>query len=173
MLSQYPGGYLGDRFGHRAMLVVSLLWASITTLATGLVTGLIAFVARRVLTGLGEGVFYSNDRTLVARHSPPGKVSLGMGVAITGLSLGLTAATIGTSYMIDFGVDVFGREHAWRMPFSILGAATLLFGCFMVPYLRRLGGPLKRAQRHCGSAALPRSSAPPSWPSTSWPTASA
>ncbi len=143
MLTQYPGGYLGDRFGHRAMLAISLLWAGITTVVTGLITGLLVFVALRVLTGLGEGVFYSNDRTLIARHSPPGKVSLGMGVVITGLSLGLTIATISAPYMIDFGVEVFGDDDAWRMPFLILGAATLLFSLVMVPYLRRLGGPLK------------------------------
>ncbi|MDT0341260.1 MFS transporter [Streptomyces litchfieldiae] len=143
MLTQYPGGYLGDRFGHRTMIAVSLLWAGVTTVLTGLITGLLVFVALRVLTGLGEGVFYSNDRTLIAKHSPPGKVSLGMGVVITGLALGLTVATIGAPYMIDWGVEVFGKEHAWRMPFLILGTATLLFGLFMVPYLRRLGGPLR------------------------------
>ncbi|QXE32975.1 MFS transporter [Streptomyces sp. GMY02] len=143
MLTQYPGGYLGDRYGHRAMLAISLVWAGVTTVLTGLITGLIVFVALRVLTGLGEGVFYSNDRTLIAKHSPPGKVSLGMGVVITGLSLGLTIATIGAPYLLDWGVDSFGKEDGWRMPFLVLGGATLLFGFVMVPYLRRLGGPLK------------------------------
>src|SRR4051812_21396279 len=27
MLTQYPGGRLGDRYGHREVLLVSLLWA--------------------------------------------------------------------------------------------------------------------------------------------------
>ncbi|MFB7272621.1 MFS transporter [Streptomyces sp. NPDC056244] len=143
MLTQYPGGYLGDRYGHRALLAISLVWAGVTTVVTGLVTGLIVFVALRVLTGLGEGVLYSNDRTLIAKHSPPGKVSLGMGVVITGLSLGLTIATIGAPYLLDWGVDAFGKEDGWRMPFLVLGGATLVFGFAMVPYLRRLGGPLK------------------------------
>ncbi|MDX3231885.1 MFS transporter [Streptomyces sp. ME19-01-6] len=92
---------------------------------------------------LGEGVLYSNDRTLIARHSPPGKVSLGMGVVITGLALGLTIATISAPYMIDLGVDVLGKDDAWRMPFLILGSVTLLFGLVMMPYLRRLGGLLR------------------------------
>ena len=94
MLTQFPGGYLGDRFGHRTMLAVSLLWAGVATLASGLVSGLIAFVVLRVLTGLGEGVFYSNDRSLIAQRTPPAKAGLGMGVAITGLAIGLTVATI-------------------------------------------------------------------------------
>jgi ACS family D-galactonate transporter-like MFS transporter len=70
MLTQYPGGRLGDRYGHREMIIVSLLAAAVLTVVSGLVSGLVAFVAARVLTGLGEGVFYSNDRTLIINHTP-------------------------------------------------------------------------------------------------------
>ena len=143
MLTQFPGGYLGDRFGHRTMLAVSLVWAGVATLASGVVSGLIAFVVLRVLTGLGEGVFYSNDRSLIAQRTPPAKTSFGMGVAITGLSIGLTIATISTPYLIDWGAQVFGHEDAWRMPFLVLGGATLAFGWITTVYLRRIGGPLK------------------------------
>ncbi|MET7761075.1 MFS transporter [Streptomyces sp. NPDC005393] len=143
MLTQFPGGYLGDRFGHRTMLAISLVWAGVATLASGVVTGLIAFVALRVLTGLGEGVFYSNDRSLIAQRTPPAKTSLGMGVAITGLAIGLTIATISAPYLIDWGAEVFGHEDAWRMPFLVLGGATLAFGWATAVYMRRIGGPLK------------------------------
>lgn len=143
MLTQFPGGYLGDRFGHRTMLAVSLVWAGVATLASGVVSGLIAFVVLRVLTGLGEGVFYSNDRSLIAQRTPPAKTSFGMGVAITGLSIGLTIATISTPYLIDWGAQVFGHEDAWRMPFLVLGGATLAFGWITTVYLRRIGGPLR------------------------------
>ncbi|GAA0687569.1 MFS transporter [Streptomyces malaysiensis subsp. malaysiensis] len=143
MLTQFPGGYLGDRFGHRTMLAVSLLWAGVATLASGLMSGLIAFVVLRVLTGLGEGVFYSNDRSLIAQRTPPAKAGLGMGVAITGLSIGLTIATISAPYLIDWGGEVLGEEDAWRMPFLVLGGATLAFGWATAVYMRRIGGPLK------------------------------
>src|ERR1700710_1201174 len=45
LLTQYAGGRIGDRYGHRNMLVVSLLWAGVMTLVSGLVSGLIVFVA--------------------------------------------------------------------------------------------------------------------------------
>src|SRR3954453_23591590 len=90
LLTQYTGGRIGDRFGHRNMLVVSLLWAGVMTLVSGVVTGLVAFVAARVLTGLGEGVFYSNDRTLVMNTTPPARRTLGLGIVVAGLSVGLT-----------------------------------------------------------------------------------
>src|SRR3954451_17592201 len=76
MLTQYPGGRLGDRYGHREMIVVSLLSAAVLTIVAGLMAGLVAFVAARVLTGLGEGVFYSNDRTLIINHTPVTKRTL-------------------------------------------------------------------------------------------------
>ena len=62
MLTQFPGGYLGDKYGHRTMIAISLIWAGIATLLSGLITGLVLFIAIRVITGLGEGAFYSNDR---------------------------------------------------------------------------------------------------------------
>ena len=27
MLTQFPGGYLGDKFGHRTIIVISIIWA--------------------------------------------------------------------------------------------------------------------------------------------------
>ena len=77
MLTQYAGGRLGDRYGHREMLVLSLIWAGLMTLVSGLAAGLVTFVAARVLTGLGEGTFYSNDRTMVINYTPTARRTLG------------------------------------------------------------------------------------------------
>ena len=128
MLTQFPGGYLGDKFGHRTIIVISIVWAGLATLLGGLATGLLAFVALRVVTGLGEGAFYSNDRTVIAQQSPFEKRSFGMGVVITGLSIGLTLAILLTPHLIQLGNSVFGTEGAWRMPFFVLGVVTLIVG---------------------------------------------
>src|SRR4028118_1686117 len=79
MLTQFPGGYLGDRFGHRTMLVVSVVWAGIATILSGLMTALVGFVALRVVTGLGEGTLYSHDRTAITEQPPPATPGLGLG----------------------------------------------------------------------------------------------
>src|SRR5215204_930627 len=106
MLTQFPGGYLGDKYGHRTIITISLIWAGIATLLSGVITGLVAFIAARVITGLGEGAFYSNDRSLIAEQTPREKRSLGMGVVITGLALGITIATIFAPNLIALGGDV-------------------------------------------------------------------
>jgi ACS family D-galactonate transporter-like MFS transporter len=140
MLTQFPGGYLGDRYGHRTMIVVSLLWAGIATLLTGLLTGLVAFIALRVITGLGEGAYYSNDRSLIAESTPVRQRSLGLGVVITGLSIGITVATIGTPGLISLG-GVLG-SGAWRMPFLVLGLVTTAVAVALWMRFRRDGKPM-------------------------------
>jgi ACS family D-galactonate transporter-like MFS transporter len=113
------------------------------------------FIAIRVLTGLGEGAFYSNDRRLIAENTPVEKRSLGMGVVITGLAIGITIATVFAPNMIDLGSSVFATGDAWRMPFLILGAATLLVGVGIAIYFRgqERGLPYARATLHHGAYA--------------------
>src|SRR5215207_7030483 len=45
MLTQFPGGYVGDRLGHRTVIVIAVLWAGAATLLSGVVTALLGFVA--------------------------------------------------------------------------------------------------------------------------------
>ncbi|MGY1590731.1 MFS transporter [Geodermatophilus sp. SYSU D00708] len=144
MLTQYPGGRLGDRYGHREMIVVSLITAAVLTVVSGLVTGLVAFVAARVLTGLGEGVFYSNDRTLIINHTPVAQRTLGLGVVITGLSIGLTLGIILTPVLIDWGGSLGMGDDAWRMPFFVFAAATFVVVTTAFAFFRaRLGGAMR------------------------------
>jgi ACS family D-galactonate transporter-like MFS transporter len=144
MLTQYAGGRLGDRFGHREMIVVSLFWAGLLTIVSGLLTGLIAFVAARVLTGLGEGVFYSNDRTLVITNTPPERRTLGLGVVIAGLSVGLTIGIVATPYLIDAGGSLGLGDHAWGFPLYVFGAASLVVAVGAMAFFRRqFGAPLR------------------------------
>src|SRR3954447_10418869 len=153
MLTQFPGGYLGDKYGHRTLIVVSLVCAGIATILSGVITGLVAFIAARVITGLGEGAFYSSDRSLVAERTPPEKRSLGMGVVITGLALGITIATVFAPDLIDLGTSAFGTEGAWRMPFLLLGVATLVVGVVLIAYFRtqERNLPYLRAAAHLGA----------------------
>ena len=144
MLTQYPGGRLGDRFGHREMIIVSLLAACVLTFVSGLMAGLVAFVAARVLTGLGEGVFYSNDRTLIINHTPVEKRTLGLGIVITGLSIGLTFGIIFTPITIDWGTSLGMGGEAWRMPFFVFSAFTFVILLIAFTFFRaKLGGALR------------------------------
>jgi len=126
MLTQFPAGYLGDRYGHKVMVVISTIWAGMATLISGLTRSLNAFVAARVFTGLGEGAYYSNDRAIVSQVTPAEKKGLGMGVVFVGLSVGLTIATILTPFILDFSAEIWGPEEAWYLPFLLFSFPTLL-----------------------------------------------
>lgn len=139
MLTQLPSGRLGDRYGNSAMLTICFIWAGIATMLNGVLSGLFAFVALRVLTGLGEGAFYSNDRALIIARTPAHKRSLGLGVAITGLAFGLTVASVATPWLLNIGTALLGRG-GWRFPFLFFGVITLLFGVLLSFYLRKLFG---------------------------------
>ncbi|MFH8985578.1 MFS transporter [Streptomyces varsoviensis] len=157
MLTQFPGGYLGDRHGHRTLIVVSLVWAGAATIATGLVGGLVAFIVLRVVTGLGEGAFYSNDRTLITAVTPERHRGLGMGVVITGLALGITVATVFTPHFIGVGERVLPRAEAWRMAFWILGVATLAVALLLAVRFRahlRAGAVARATARLAGYSAV-------------------
>src|ERR671933_2002507 len=140
MLTQFPGGYLGDKFGHRTIIVISTIWAALATILTGLMTAIVGLVAFRVITGLGEGMFYSNDRAVVVEQTPEEKRSFGLGVVITGLAIGITIALISTPFLIGLGNSVFGADEAWRMPFILLGAVTLVMAIGIIMFFKRQRG---------------------------------
>ncbi len=126
MLTQFPGGYAGDRHGHRTVVVISLFAAAIATFLSGLSGLLITFIAARILTGLGEGVYYANDRTIIADTTPISERSLAMGVVMIGLSAGITIATLGGAWMVETSRSWFNDDDAWRVPFLVLGTLTLV-----------------------------------------------
>lgn len=157
MLTQFPGGYFGDKFGYKTIILISLFWAGITTVLTGLTGGLIMFIGLRVLTGLGEGVMYSNDRSLLTQVTPPKELGLGMGIVISGLSLGLTVATLGTIYIINWAEPILGL-NAWKAPFWLWGTITIVVAIIaktvLAPKQAETNYPYGKALVHLGKYAV-------------------
>jgi MFS family permease len=60
-----------------------------------------------------------------------------MGVAITGLPIGITIAFVTTPFLIDLGNAVLGPNNGWRMPFFVLGIVTLLVWFGIARFFRR------------------------------------
>ncbi|MBX6396557.1 MAG: MFS transporter, partial [Alicyclobacillaceae bacterium] len=122
--------------GYGTVIVLSVLWAACTTLISGFMATLAGFVALRILTGLGEGVYYSNDRSLIAATTPPERWTFGMGVAITGLSVGATLTTLLAPFLLSWGEHVFGTGEGWRMPFFAFSIPTFAVAFGIWWYLR-------------------------------------
>jgi ACS family glucarate transporter-like MFS transporter len=69
-LMQVPAGWLGDRFGARRVLTVSVLAWSLATALTGLVGGLWTLLAARLLLGVGEAGAYPIAARIQSRWVP-------------------------------------------------------------------------------------------------------
>jgi MFS transporter, ACS family, D-galactonate transporter len=145
MLVQLPAGFLGDRYGNKAMVVVCIVWAGLATLVTGFAGSLFAFVAFRVFTGLGEGALYSNDRSLIAAATPPHKLGTGMGIAITGVSLGTVISLFTGAATTQWAAKIWGNEIAWRVPFWLWVVPTLIVAILLKVFIKD-SPPVKYAE---------------------------
>src|SRR6202012_2923047 len=85
---QLVGGWLGDRFGPRMVLIVSGLAVIIATAATGLVGGLAALVAARFALGLGEGATFPTATRAMAAWIPESRWGFAQGITHSASRLG-------------------------------------------------------------------------------------
>lgn len=69
-LFEIPGGWMGDRFGPRRVLTRIVVWWSVFTALTGVVTNFSQLLAVRFLFGAGEAGAYPNSSAAISRWFP-------------------------------------------------------------------------------------------------------
>lgn len=108
---QIPSGYLGDRFGHKRLLLGGAAGWSIFCLATGLVEGLYSLFFFRFLTGLTAGTYFGNDRPIIAAFTPPKKLAQGQGISAAGMGLGMGLGILAAAFI--------AARWGWRWVFIV------------------------------------------------------
>ena len=112
-LFEVPGGYLGDRFGARAMLTRIVIWWSAFTTLTGFASKLWSLVIIRFLFGAGEAGAYPTASTSVFRWFPPPERGRAFGIIFFSSQLGgVIAPLLIVPIQVHFG---------WRASFCIFG----------------------------------------------------
>ena len=115
---QLPAGFLGDRLGRRRVMLAGILLGVVASLLTGLAGSFVMLFLARLLTGIGQGCLFSNDRVIIAAYTPKEKMALGQGVSFSGLGLGTTLGLL--------LAGVLGDLMPWRGVFILFALAPLL-----------------------------------------------
>ena len=127
-LCEIPGGYLGDRYGPRSVLMRIVLWWSFFTAATGWAWNFVSLVWTRFLFGAGEAGCFPNLTKAFTTWLPERERVRAQG--ITWLS-----ARWGGAFTPPLVAIVMGFV-GWRHSFEIFGALGVVWAFFFYRWYR-------------------------------------
>ena len=133
---QLVAGWLVDRFSIKWIYAGGYLIWSLATAAVGLVHGLPALLAARLLLGMGESVAYPASSKIIVRYFPEERRGMANALVDAGAKLGPGFSTL----LGGLTVATFG----WRAMFLVAGLVSLLW---LVPWLliAKSDSPVTRA----------------------------
>jgi MFS family permease len=109
---QLFGGWLGDKFGPRRTLTLSMLIVALATVWTGAAGGLMSLLAARLTLGIGEGAAFPTATRAMAGWTPKGQWGFAQGITHTFSRVGNASTAIVISALIGW--------VTWRWSFYLL-----------------------------------------------------
>ncbi|MGO2756197.1 MAG: MFS transporter, partial [Brachybacterium alimentarium] len=117
-------GYIGDRFGRKLTLLITVIGMGLTTAAIGLIPsdaaiGLAApilLVIARMFQGLFVGGEMGGAATMVVEHAPVGRRGLYGALLISGAGVA-NVVSAGMMAGLGLGPESFFMTWGWRIPF--------------------------------------------------------
>src|SRR6266576_281868 len=111
-------GPVGDKFGRVRTLMLTIVWYSVFTFLSALVTSVWQLAVLRLLAGIGIGGEWAMGGTFVAEEWPEDRRCAGAGYMHTGYYVGIFLAAL-LNYWI-------GSRYGWRTMFFVGGWPALL-----------------------------------------------
>jgi len=111
-------GPVGDKFGRVRTLMITIVWYSVFTFLSALVTSVWQLAIFRILAGVGIGGEWAMGGTFVAEEWPEGRRRAGAGYMHTGYYFGIFLAAM-ANYLI-------GSRWGWRAMFVAGGLPAVL-----------------------------------------------
>ena len=116
---QIPMGALGDRFGHRSILALIVLWWSLFTAFTGMAGGLASLLVIRFMFGIGEAGSSPCSTGVISRWFKPHEVGKAQGYVWAASRMG--------GALTPFVVIPVMVSVGWRAAFYLLGALGIVW----------------------------------------------
>ncbi len=125
---QLIGGYLGDKFGARMTLTVSVLIVSVATASTAFAGSLAALFMARIALGIGEGATLPTATRAMALWIPENRWGFAQGITHT-------FARLGNALTPPLIVLLLGAM-SWRESFLVVALFSLVWVIVWIWYLR-------------------------------------
>ena len=114
-------GPIGDKFGRVHTLMITIVWYSVFTFLSAIVTGVGQLAILRLLAGIGIGGEWAMGGTFVAEEWPEERRRAGAGYMHTGYYVGIFLAAI-----VNYAIGARFGHNGWRAMFAIGGLPALL-----------------------------------------------
>lgn len=160
-LLQIPFGWLGQRFGTRAMLSAYMAACGVLTLAMGLSTTIVILTVVQVLLGATQAGMLPTAMRSVADWIPTTRRGSVSGLIAACMQIGGAIASSLTGYLADIG-------YSWRQILAFYSVPALLWAVSFAAWFRNLPEQhsgvtpaelsLIRAGQTAASAATPKES---------------
>lgn len=154
-LMQIPMGALGDRYGHRRILALIVLWWSLFTAFTGLAGGLASLLVIRFMFGIGEAGSSPCSTGVISRWFEKDEVGKAQGYVWAASRMG--------GALTPFVVIPVMMWVGWRSAFYLLGALGIVWAVVWYWYYRN---PSETSQISITSTSSAASA--PGKPSIDW-----
>ena len=126
LAAQVPAGITVDRFGSRAMLVVSGVLLAAGQLLLAVASDLVTAVLARVVVGLGDALVFTAVLALVPRWFPAGRVPLLVQVTTMLCQLGQVLSALPFAWVLH------GAGWSWAFGAAALASALAALLVFAV-----------------------------------------
>jgi MFS family permease len=114
-------GPVGDKFGRVRTLMLTVVWYSLFTFLSAVVTNVWQLAMLRLLAGIGIGGEWAMGGTFVAEEWPEDRRRAGAGYMHTGYYVGVFLAGF-----LNFIIGSHFGHNAWRVMFAVGGVPALL-----------------------------------------------
>ena len=154
-------GHVGDRFGRRETLIITMALTGVSTAAIGVLPGYqtigifapLALVILRIIQGVAIGGEWGGAVLMAVEYAPAGKRGLYGSTPQIGLGLGLALGT-GAFALLGAAMDEAAfASYGWRIAFI---ASVLLVGIGLVVRMKVMETPaFQHMQAAAGIARVP------------------